>query len=90
MLAVIKRPGEDPEMIEMENTLSAFQRAVGGYIETVQMSTRVLMMIDGEGRAKSLQPNILGISGPIIFVGLDGNERVSLTEAEAEFLMDVL
>ena len=35
MLAIIKQPDEPAKRIEIDNTLEALQRAVGGYIETV-------------------------------------------------------
>ena len=39
MLAIIKQPGEPAKRIEIDNTLEALQRAVGGYIETVSIFT---------------------------------------------------
>ena len=32
MLAIIKQPGEPAKRIEIDNTLEALQKAVGGYI----------------------------------------------------------
>ena len=41
MLAIIKQPGEPAKRIEIDNTLEALQRAVGGYIETVSIFTEI-------------------------------------------------
>lgn len=35
MKVIIKEPGQRPRVTEIENSLSALQEAVGGYIETV-------------------------------------------------------
>ena len=35
MKVIIKEPGQRPRETEIENSLSALQQAVGGYIETV-------------------------------------------------------
>ena len=60
MKVIRKRPGEYPEMIEIENTLEALQHEVGGYIETVwAQNLPGTMIVNEEGRLKKLKPNIL-------------------------------
>ena len=38
MKVIIKQPGKEPEVAEIENTLPALQQVVGGYIETVTLA----------------------------------------------------
>lgn len=38
MKAIIKKPGEKPRVIEIENELSALQEAVDGYIQAVPLA----------------------------------------------------
>ena len=90
MLAVIKRPGEEPEMKEIDNTLTALQEIVEGYIETVRLNKEIVIVLNEEGRIRGMQPNVLGLVGPLVFVGHAGEEFRALTEREAEFLMDSL
>ena len=35
MKAIRKKPGCEPELVEVENTLKALQAEVGGYIEVI-------------------------------------------------------
>lgn len=55
---VIKRPDEKPVTAVMENTLTAFQRAVEGYIETVNLGGRdghhLFVGFDGEDSFRTL------------------------------------
>ncbi|MBO7669866.1 MAG: DUF3846 domain-containing protein [Oscillospiraceae bacterium] len=90
MLCVIKQPGQDPEITEIDNTLRALQQAVGGYIETVRMGRSVIAIVNEEGRLIGLLPNVLGLVGPIVFLGDDGEEFRGLTEDEASWLMRLL
>lgn len=87
MLCVVKKPGEDPEMKEIENTLEALQHEVGGYIECVMLCRGIICVINEESRLRGMEPNTLGLVGPVVFVGDAGDEFRALTEDEAEFLM---
>lgn len=90
MLAVIKRPQEEPEMREIDNTLQALQAIVDGPIETLRLSKSIVIIVNKEGRLRGMQCNSLGFAGPMVCVGHAGEEFRGLTEAEAEFLMDSL
>lgn len=90
MLAVIKKPGEEPEMREIENTLQALQAIVDGPIETLRLSKSIVIIVNREGRLRGMQCNSLGLAGPMVCVGHAGEEFRGLTEADAEFLMDSL
>ena len=90
MLAVIKLPGEEPEMREIENTLKALQGIVDGPIETVRLCKSIVIIVNEEGRIRGMERNSLGLVGPMVCVGHAGEEFRGLTEDEAEFLMDSL
>ena len=83
ILVCIKRPGEEP-MVEplFENTLEAFQKAVGGYIETVSAAEDLVFICNEEGRLMGLPYNttICGLSfvGPVIAAGVKGGEFASV------------
>lgn len=46
---VRKEPGKMPEIAEIENTLEAMQREVGGYIETVTIADDGVIICNEEG-----------------------------------------
>ena len=94
MLVIRKDPGQPPELVVMENTLEALQQAVGGYIETVTFSPDAAIICNEEGRLQGLPYNcdFLGISfvGPILVVGIDGDEMGSLDDGDAALILHLL
>ena len=83
IMVVIKNPGEAPRIEPLfENTLEAFQAAVGGYIEAVTVCSDMAIICNEEGRLRALpyNTNICGCSffGPILIVGVDGEDFASL------------
>ena len=79
ILAVIKEPGQAPRLEPLfENTLEAFQAAVGGCIETVTLATDLVIICNEEGKLIGLEPNmkIPGdiLCGTIIVAGVSGDE----------------
>ena len=64
MIRVLKvAPGERPEIVTLENELSALQRAVSigtdyvGLIEIIQVSKDVCILCNEEGKLNGLKPN---------------------------------
>lgn len=49
MKIIIKEPGQRPRATEIENSLSALQQAVGGYIETLTQRTAASFAMRREG-----------------------------------------
>ena len=86
MIAIRKRPGERAEIVEIDNELSALQKEVGGYLESVTFAEDAAILCDEEGRLKgyAYNCNICGVDfvGPILVVGVDGEEFCDLADAE--------
>lgn len=91
MLAIIKQPGKPAKRIDIDNTLEALQKAVGGYIETVTLFEDITLICNEEGRLMDLPYNMefLGIHfvGPVLVVGRAEEEFRSLTEEESQRVM---
>lgn len=66
--------------LEIDNTLEALQKVVGGYIETVAVTTDVVAIVNEEGRILGLSPNVRlsGIVGDAFLVSVDGDEFASI------------
>lgn len=83
ILVIIKEPGKAP-MVEplFENDLKAFQKAVGGHIETVTITTDLAVICNEEGRLKGMPWNCTAFGvdfvGTILAAGVKGDEFVSL------------
>jgi len=74
----VKRPGEPARPRVIPNTLEALQKIVGGYIETVSVTTDLVIICNEEGRLINLPYNceFYGVDfvGTIIFVGRKEDE----------------
>ena len=80
---VTKEPGKAPVVEPLfDNDLKAFQKAVGGYIETVTLATDLVIICNEEGRLQRLPHNttVFGVDfcGTIIAAGVKGEEFASL------------
>lgn len=81
----------DLEEIEVENTLEALQKQVGGYIETVTLIPgKAVMIVNEEGLLlgfglNSVASTIAGrkIVGPALIVGVDGEEFTNIPKGLA-------
>lgn len=91
MQAIIKQPGEPAKRIEIDNTLEALQKAVGGYIETVSIFTDVTLICNEEGRLMGLPYNMdfagIRFVGPVLVVGRSEDDFRSLTDEEFTAIM---
>ena len=94
IICVIKDPGERPIVASIPNTLEALQKAVGGHIETVTIASDLVLICNEEGRLLELPDNctVCGVSfvGPILAVGVSGDEFSSLAVDHIQFVMRLL
>lgn len=86
MKAIYKAPARAPEVIEVENTLEALQKKVGGYIEAVTIAPDACIVCNEEGWLRGMPYNItfggVDLVGPILIVGVDGDEFCSVSRPE--------
>lgn len=95
ILAVIKEVGEKPRVEPLfDNTLEAFQEAVGGYIETITLATDCVLIVNEEGRLLDLPHNVtvcgMDFFGTVVAVGVKGDEFASLPGVAVSAVMRLL
>lgn len=89
MKALRKHPGEGWELIEVENTLEALQKQVGGYIETGSFMKNTCIICNEEGLLIGLPVNVFldyPFRGTLLIVGVDGEEFCDVDERMKEML----
>ena len=78
MKAIRKKPGCEPEIVEVENTLAALQQEVGGYIEVITLPYGAALICNEEGRLHHLMYNcvVFGVKfvGTVLIVGTKGEK----------------
>ena len=89
MKAIRKKPGCEPELVEVENTPKALQQEVGGHIETVTIASDAVIICNEEGVPLGMPYNCrffdVDFVGPILGVGRNKDEFCDVPEAD--FLM---
>lgn len=92
MKAIIKKPGEKPRVIEIENELSALQEAVDGYIQAVPLAADACIICNEERKLIGLPYNTRILNeifvGNILFVGVAGEEFCSLTNEQISLIAE--
>ncbi len=81
-------PTGTPKVVTVENTLRSFQQLVGGFIELLDVSDTVCILVNEEGKLNGLAPNRRFdgdiLVGTILVVGRDGENLASLSADELE------
>ena len=84
-ITVLKvEPGREPEVISIENELSAFQLAVDGYIETVTLPDGCVIICNEEGKLNDSKLNRYFVIGNIWVNTIFGTFLIARTD-EDEF-----
>lgn len=86
MIVLKKEPGKDPVLTDIDNTLEAFQKNVGGYIETVTLTEELVIVCNEEGHIQSLPYNCTVMNAD--FCGtilIDGDEFTDVPTTTAKF-----
>ena len=95
LIIVLKKVGENPEVMNIENTLEAKQKLVDGLIEVVSITEDILLICNEEGKLDNLPPNLLFdydyIAGDCFFVGDDykNGDFKSLTDEQIEEVKEI-
>lgn len=92
ILVIIKEPGREARLEPLfDNTLEAFQEAVGGYIEVVTFAQGCCLICNEEGRLHHLPYNVTFLGhdfvGTVLVVGVKGDEFCSLKASWIPTLM---
>ena len=91
---IMVEPGKPAYETEIENTLEAEQKAVGGLIEPIYNEDDTILVGNEESKLMGMQGNRrIGdgssiIAGPFFVCGDTGEDFRSLTDAEVEKYMD--
>lgn len=94
LTVVMVEPHKAPYVAEVDDELSALQKAVGGYIEVVGNGDGTLIICNEEGKLQGLEGNrrirdgSSIIAGTFFVVGDDGENFRSLTESEVTRYVD--
>lgn len=84
MKIIMKKPGEKPEVIEIENKPFTLQEAVGGPIEVLPIAEDICVICNKEGEHLGLPHNIVLcgdiLVGTILIVGVAGEEFCDLSD----------
>ena len=79
---LVKHPCEAPYFDFISNELVAFQKAVGGYIETFRLTDDITVVCDEEGRLKEKEYCFswgrVAFCGTCLFVGVSGDQFTDL------------
>ena len=86
-MKAISIPAEgEAQVVEIDNELTALQKAVGGHIETVTIASDACLICDEEGRLKgkplNARASILGILvvGDVLVVGVNEDDFTDVPE----------
>lgn len=73
-----KRPGKNIQEVKIPNELHWLQGGVEGPIEAVHLRPDLVMLVNEEGKLRGMQHNFYmafdNIVGPVLFVGVDGED----------------
>jgi len=90
MKILYKAPGEGLRSMVIPNELGVMQQLVDGYIEPVKITDESVMICNEEGKINDMKKNFYlddiddWIFGPVLFVGVKGEEFCDLSDTEAE------
>ena len=91
MRIVVKKVGQLPEVMEIENELNVFHDIVGGHIECFPVFSNVLCVCNEEGKLKGLPVNFYTagdfIVGDVFFCAERGEEFISLSDLQTQALI---
>lgn len=93
MRALLVRPRQSAEQVDIPDTLETLQSAVGGNIEMIE-SHGCALIIDEEGKLKNYEANVVlkdngkafdTLVGNILICGIDGEHFGDLSDYDLDF-----
>ena len=79
---LIKEPGKQPRHVAISDRLENLQKTVDGFIETVTLTSDLVIICNEEGLLRGLPYNCTvrgcALHGTIILCGVDGDEFADL------------
>lgn len=96
MRAIYKAPGKDPQIVETTRIFEILKQIVGGTVTEQKISDNAALLFDAEGERFERKPNFyLGaiaevIYGPVLVVGVNGDEFDTLPDDEAEEISRIM
>jgi hypothetical protein len=91
---IMVRVGQDPVVENMDNSLEAMQKAVGGYIEGMPLFADIMLICNEQGKLERLPLNrcVAGehIVGDFFITRNKNGHNVSLTHADIKQLIPFL
>ena len=82
---MVKRPGQPPRSVWIEDSLKNLQRNVGGYIEAVPLGRKIALLCDEEGLMKDSKFNV-----KVRRWYDDGTERGALCDMPDQIFGDIV
>ncbi|QFG05740.1 hypothetical protein 035JT001_73 [Bacillus phage 035JT001] len=73
MKAILKKVGEEPKVIEIEEGNEPLQELVGGWIEGVRVAADIYMWVNDSGLLKNLPLNTITYQGALAVNHLHGD-----------------
>lgn len=91
MKIVVKKVGQNPKVMEIENDFHEMQEIVGGHIETFNVVDNILCVCNEEGKLDGLDPNFRFngdvIVGDVFFCAAGEEDFESLNDTQINILM---
>lgn len=91
---IVKHPGHPAFSCLVQNTLEAFQKLVGGYIETFTIETDLVIICNEEGKLMGLDENVQicgeTFVGTIVVAGVKDDEFDSVDPRIIKILLPKL
>lgn len=88
MKVIIKEPGKPGYVKDMQLTIKALQAEVGGYIEFVHLNSRLMAIVNRDGRRANLEENICGLFGTVVLCGKNGVAVTDIDPRQVQLLTD--
>lgn len=93
MKIVVKKAGQNPEIIKIKGELHEMQKIVGGYIEAFNVTDDILCVCNEEGKLNGLSPNFRFngdvIAGDVFFCSAGEEDFEGLNDDQIKILMIV-